>query len=233
MMTDDELQLAKEGLKESIKQSLAPFQDLLRQLFGPSATEVGLAWGDSTRLWRVKRLVRCLDEFQQFKMKRGLKLKSIALKTLFPLLEGATLEDDDDLHERWVALLVNAARADYQYEIPAYFPDVLRQLTCEEARFLDSAYDELTIGADKRRAELQAKYPEFKGDAAAMLGISGKLISVVHPIAIDNLERLRLVTRNVTALAVDDELFNAMPAGNHLYITELGRTFVNACRLPK
>lgn len=228
MMTHDELDLAKEG----IKQSLAPFQDLLRELLGPTATEVGLAWADSIRLWRVRRLVRCLDEFQRFVTKRGLKLKPIALKTLFPLLEGATLEDDDDLHERWVALLVNAARADYRNEIPAYFPDILRQLTCEEARFLDSAYDELTIGAEKRRAELQAKYPDFKGDAAAVIGVSGKLISRVHPIAVDNLERLRLVTRNPIALAIDDALSHTTATGNHLYITELGRAFVDACRLP-
>jgi hypothetical protein len=232
MMTPDELELAKEGLKESIKQSLAPFQDLLRQLFGPAATEAGLAWGDSTRLWRVKRLVQCLDDFREFAMKRGLKLKPVAVKILFPLLEGATLEDDDDLHQRWVALLINAASTDYENEIPAYFPDILKQLTRDEARLLDSAYDELTVGAEKRRAELQSKHPNFKGDAVAMLGISGKLISTVHPMAVDNLERLRLVTRNLTALAVDDALANTMATGNHLYMTELGKAFVNACRFP-
>jgi hypothetical protein len=232
-MIHDELELAKEGLKESIKQSLAPFQDLIRQLLGPTATEVGLAWGDSTRLWRVKRLVLFLEDFHQFVTKRGLKLKPVAVKTLFPLLEGATLEDDDDLHQRWVALLVNAARTDYQSAIPAYFTDILRQLTCAEAHFLDSAYDELTLGAEKRRTELQARYPDFKGDAVAMLGISGKLISTVHSMAVDNLERLRLVTRNFTALAVDDALSNTMATGNHLYITDLGRAFVNACRFPK
>lgn len=229
---NDELEITKEGVKESIKQTLAPFQELLRQLLGPAATEVGLAWRDSMQLWRLKRLVRIADEFKKFVTEKRLSLKPVALKTLFPLLEGATLEDDEDLHQRWIALLVNAARTDNKGEIPAYFPDILKQLSGEEARFLDSAHNELTVGAEKRRAELQNKFPDFRGDASAMLGISGKLISTVHPIAVDNLERLRLVTRNLTPLAVDDVLTNTMGPDNHLFISELGKAFVKACRLP-
>jgi Abortive infection alpha len=233
MIPDNELELAKEAVNAGIAQSLAPFQDLLRQLLGPAATEVGLAWGASMRLWRLKRLVRVFDEFQKFITEKGLSLKPVAMKTLFPLLEGATLEDNEDLHQRWVALLVNAARTDNDGEVPAYFPDILRQLSCEEARFLDSAYNETTVGAEQRRIELQKKHPDFRGDASAMLGISGKLISTVHPIAVDNLERLRLVTRNLTALAVDDVLTNSFGADNHLYISGLGSAFVKACRFPK
>jgi hypothetical protein len=101
---------------------------------------------------------------------------------------------DEDLHQRWVALLTNVARTDFEGEILPCFPDILKQLTSEEAQFMDRAYDELTRDAEKRRVEILDKNPGFKGDVG-FLGNSGRMLQSVHPVLIDNLERLMLVTR--------------------------------------
>lgn len=154
-------------------------------------------------------------------------------RTLFPLLEGATLEDEEDLHRRWLALLVNTARIDYDKEVLPYFPDILKQLTSEEARFLDAAYDEMTTGAEQRQTDIRASNPHLGGSQTFDLGTSGKLIGSIHPIAIDNLERLRLVTRNRGGLSLDNKIVFATAGGNHLYVSDLGQAFVVACRLPK
>jgi hypothetical protein len=110
---DQGLELAKEAVKEL----LAPVTDVMNQLLGPSATEIGLSWGESVRVWRLKRTVRLFQELRQIGDDAGLHLKPIAPRLLFPLLEAASLEDDKDLHERWVALLTNAATTDYESEI--------------------------------------------------------------------------------------------------------------------
>ena len=73
-MNSNELEMQKEAIKEGIKQFFEPYQDLLRQLLGPAASEIGLAWGDSTRLWRAKRYARLMEEFQRFVSERKLKL---------------------------------------------------------------------------------------------------------------------------------------------------------------
>ena len=221
------LELAKEGVKQLIE----PVTDIVKQLLGPAAAEIGLAWGDSLRFWRLKRTVRLLEDVKRVTSDAGLQLKPVAPRLLFPILEAASLQDDEDLHRRWVALLTNAARTDYDQILPC-FPDLLRQLTSEEAQFLDRAYDEVTRDAEKRRVEILDKNPGFKGDVG-FLGISGRILQSVHPVLIENLERLMLVTRMNVPLSFDDKILNTMPPANHLYVSELGKAFVRACRLPK
>ena len=156
------LELAKEG----VKQLLEPVTDIIKRLFGPAAAEIGLAWGDSFRLWRLKRTVRLLEDVRQVTSDAGLQLKPVAPRILFPLLESASLQDDEDLHQRWVALLTNAARSDFEGELLPCFPDILKQLTSEEAQFMDRAYDEVTRDTERRRAEIIAENPEFHGTGA-------------------------------------------------------------------
>src|ERR1019366_10514792 len=112
-MTPDEMELAKEGLKESAKQMFAPVQDIVRQVSGPAATEVGLILGDYFRVWRLKNAVRLLEDVKQVVSDAGMTLRPVVPRLLFPILDAATLDDDEDLHKRWVALLTNAARVDF------------------------------------------------------------------------------------------------------------------------
>src|SRR6266852_1102029 len=230
--TTPEEEQAMELAKEGVKNLLEPVKDLVQRLLGPAATEIGLSCGDSFRVWRLKRTVRLLEEVRQIAVEAGLHLKPVAPRLLFPLLESASLEDDEDLHERWVALLTNAATTDYDNEILPCFPDILRQLTTEEAQFLDRAYDQVTTDAEKRRAEIRERNPKAPEDAGTA-AISGQLLKPVHPIMVENLERLMLVTRDTVPLSLNDSLTNTFPPANRLYVTELGRSFVRACHLPK
>lgn len=230
-MTPDELELAKEGIKESVKQTLAPVQDIVRQVSGPVATEVGLILGDYFRVWRLKNAVRLLDDVKQVASDANLRLKPVAPRLLFPILDAATLDDDEDLHKRWVALLTNAAQTDFDSEILPCFPDILKQLTSVEAQFLDKAYDDATADAEKRSTpQTAALYGLLEPNR-----ISGHVLSNVHPLVVENLERLMLVSRNSgVKLSTDDQRYVSVTAtSNRLYVTSLGKAFVRACRLPK
>jgi len=78
-------------------------------------------------------------------------------KILLPILDGASLEDDAELQDKWAALLVSAAsRPDEEVR---GFSEILRQVTPALAKFLDRAFDEtaeaykteikkLTVGAN-------------------------------------------------------------------------------------
>lgn len=222
-----------EQAKEGVKQLLEPVTDIIKSLLGPAAAEIGLAWGDSLRLWRLKRIVRLLEDVRQITSDAGLQLKPVAPRILFPLLESASLQDDEDLHQRWVALLTNAARSDFEGEILPCFPDILKQLTSEEAQFIDRAYDEVTRDAERRRTEILSENPEFHGTDVGFLGLSGGIIRSVHPVLIENMERLMLVTRTRVPLSVGNKIVNTMPPANHLYVSELGKIFVRACRVSK
>ena len=230
VMTPEEQAL--ELAKEAVRKTLEPVTDTLKALLGPAAEEIGLAWGDSFRVWRLKRIVRLLDEVKHVASNAGLKLKPVAPRVLFPLLEAASLEDDEDLHQRWVALLTNASTAaQTNSNILPCFPDILKQLTSVEAHFLDKAYDEITIDAERRRAEILEANPGFGGQIGT-IRLSGKLLSSVKQLMIANMERLMLITRNDIGLTLDDRIVNTMPSANHLYLSEFGSSFVRACRLP-
>jgi hypothetical protein len=68
-------------------------------------------------------------------------------------------------------------------------------------------------------------------EMADALGISGGTLSSLTPLMIENLERLMLVTRTKLPLSLDDKIHNVMPGQNHLYVSELGKAFVRACRI--
>jgi hypothetical protein len=126
------------AIKTGIEQLLAPLHDFLGKLLGPAATEVGLSVGDSARVWRMKRQLRLLQELKAMIDASGLDIKPIAPRLFFPILEAASVEDDDDMQSRWAALLANAATTN---SVHPSFIEVLRNLAPDEARLLDKLYD--------------------------------------------------------------------------------------------
>ena len=235
-MTPDDLEIAKEMSKELVKQALAPVQEIVRELSGPAATEVGLMLGDAVRAWRVKQEVRYLQDVKEVASKAGLKLKPVAPRLLFPILDSASVEDDEDLHQRWVALLTNAARTDFDGEVLPSFPDILKQLTAQEAQFLDRAYDEVTAGEERR--DIQHRVQILSGFPFLEHPVRQETLELIRPVMLDNLRRLMLLTRDsgVYTSLYEDGLasFDQMISKefeNAVYITAFGKAFVRACRL--
>ncbi|MEO5926269.1 MAG: Abi-alpha family protein [Bryobacteraceae bacterium] len=66
----------------------------------------------------------------------GFTPKAVPPKILFPLLEGASLEEDEGLHDMWAALLTNAASPDGAEKVRPSFTEVLRQMAPDEAVLL-------------------------------------------------------------------------------------------------
>lgn len=204
----------------------APVQDIMSQLLGSSATEIGLMWGDFFRVRRLKNALRLFEDVKRLAEEHGFTLKPVAPRLLLPILESASLLDDVDLNQRWAALLTNAARTDYDGSVLPAFPEILNQLTPEEARFLDEVYEE-SVASDSGKVRSDSAFHDEEG----FWRISAKALASVHPVLIDDLERLRLVTRTGVAISINDELVNKMPPANHLYLSNLGKVFIRACRV--
>ena len=66
--------------------------------------------------------------------------RQIPLKLAIPLLEAASLEDDDFLQDLWVKLLVNAANIECKVSLQRAYISILEQLTSLEARMLLKIY---------------------------------------------------------------------------------------------
>jgi hypothetical protein len=94
-------------------------------------------WRDKVRFYRFKRQLECVKKAERFVQEAGFTPEAVPIKQLFPLLEGASLEGDEDLHTMWSALLANAALPHQTNEVRPIYVAVLRQLAPDEAAVLN------------------------------------------------------------------------------------------------
>lgn len=130
----DDKDLVKAGAEGLMK----PISDLVDKIAGPAAEEIGLTLRDSVRVYRAKRQLRLLRKLQAMVEEAGISPHSIPLKVLLPALDYASVEDDEQLHTAWAALLANAADPESGIHISGSFPEMLRVLSPPEAQLLDA-----------------------------------------------------------------------------------------------
>jgi hypothetical protein len=151
-----------DGLTEigKVVGSLAqPVQGFLGKLLGPASSEAGELLADNIRFIRWKNTLKILEKAQKEMEIRGIQPKEVPLKTLLPVLEGASLESDDvNLQDKWANLLISAASGNLSR--PSY-PKILSELVQSEAQILDYLYAvELRIVA--RKVELKKVDQEYR-----------------------------------------------------------------------
>ncbi len=107
------------------------------KIISPSAEELGLLIKDRVSLWRFNNQIKILNKAKAQCEKNNISIKSISPKLLCPYLENASLEDDDNLQDKWANLLVNMV--DSQQNIQNHvFPYILSQLSKDEFVFLEA-----------------------------------------------------------------------------------------------
>jgi len=145
----------------------------LEKLVGPSLEETGLMIQDNVRLWRVKNQIRILNKAQEYCAKKGINPKQIPIKTLVPLLEYGSLEENPKIQEKWASLLAHASESPSNNNIISSYAQILNQLSSKEVVILDRLFLEylfapqekragLTFGTQKVCSILQLSEEEFK-----------------------------------------------------------------------
>jgi hypothetical protein len=227
-----------------------PFSNLVEKLAGPFAKELGLTFGDAARVYRYSRALKLLQKVDRITADAGFEPSAVRPKVLLPILNHASVEDDEDMHDRWAALLANASNPNRKFEIRPSFPEILTQISSKEATLLDSIQQHV----DKNLAKNHPDVPKASNWAYlvdvgtwktllrlyANLRLSQLPTSVLldferhgkspeatadysdFRIAIDNLIRLGL-------LREDQTKSHPRPL---VHITALGYDFVLACRSP-
>ena len=99
-MTDED-SLLKSGIESVMK----PISDLIDEIAGPAAEELGLTLQDSVRVYRAKRELRLFQKTKEILDHFGSLPGRVPLKALLPIIEHGSIEEDDDLQDRWAALL--------------------------------------------------------------------------------------------------------------------------------
>lgn len=112
----------------------------LAKILGPGAEELGEIGRDYIKGRRAKNTERTLAEADNLLAATGREPQEVPLDIAVPLLEGASLQEDPTLADKWAALLANAADPAQKVRVQPGFTEVLRQLTPTDARILQMLY---------------------------------------------------------------------------------------------
>lgn len=82
---------------------------MAKRMLGPAADEFAEGMRDQVRLYRYRRQLYCVQKAAKMAEAAGFTPNEVPSKLLFPLLEGASFEENEDLHTMWAALLANAS----------------------------------------------------------------------------------------------------------------------------
>lgn len=130
----------KLNIKSStIEKGLEIAKEFLGKLIIPSIEEVGLLMSDKVKYLRFKNQINVLLKARKYVEKRKIKIKELPIKILAPLLESASLEEEDFLQDRWASLLANMAdsKGNLQNQV---FPFLLSQLSIQEYLELNNLF---------------------------------------------------------------------------------------------
>ena len=124
------------------KEALDTGRAIGRFVAAPTGEVVGMLH-DHLKVVRFERQVRLLDRAAEFMAERGKAGpdRKIPLNVALPLLEAATLEEDNDLQDLWVRLLVNGTDGDRPDEIERSFVSILRDMSRLDAEILQKIGD--------------------------------------------------------------------------------------------
>jgi hypothetical protein len=191
---------------------------------GPLEQGMGI-FEDRLKYIRWERQERLMQRAQEFLKRTGMDAptRPVPMKLVIPILQGATLEEDDSLQDRWAALLVNAANAKFTGEIRRSYTSILEQLTPLDAQILDVVY---ALPFDKsQHSGVVTK--DLPGDVhiADMTAIEFPLPPEEVVISLSNLARLGCLHPAIT--------WSGGESFGKVNTTIAGRAFVQACIVPK
>lgn len=191
---------------------------------GPLADEVGEMLRDKLRDYRRRNLERTVARAQQLLSNAGKFPDSIPSRTLVPIIEGASVEDDPALAEKWAVLLANAADGSNRSVKPSY-ANILAQLTPLDAEVLD-----LT-------AELCAQVSHESDDWGVSYLRILEVLSDRNPVAAGEVHAA-LDTLRGLGLLYDEPSLRPFEGGyaltdqTEVLISHLGHAFLRACTHP-
>lgn len=176
---------------------------------------------DKLKYLRWERQIRLTERANALLAERGLAQPSrkVPLQVAIPLIQAASLEEDDWLQDQWAALLVNAADAASHVEVRRAFISILEDMTPLDALLLKKIYSSTKVPdmeAEIWTTHLPECITEQKPDQEDLRPPSYVEISL------GNLARLGLIT---TAMA-----WGGFAIFSCVHRTVLGREFLRAIR---
>lgn len=220
----------------TIEKGLDLAKIFLERVTGPAVDEVGMLLADNVRIWRWKNQIKILESAQRYAEKHNISLKKIPIKLLVPLLENASLEEDENLQEKWRNLLVNYVDSTKSFSSSVY-PYLLSQLSSNEVLLLwklstslvnlNRVHSQIPAGMDFSHQEFYISDIKIKKDEISNLRRLG-LIFEEEKIVNTKIDSSKVSPQQLLPSSLIN--YESIKTGN-IKLTDIGKHFVEACSL--
>lgn len=194
-------------------------RDLGSFIAGPAAEVVGMV-EDQLKVARIERRVRLMDRVDALMKDRGMSgpTRQLPLAVGLPLLSYAAVEEEDELQDRWAALLTNAADSDSGTEVRRAFVSMLADMTPLDVKCLA-----MIAAAPNSHSGLvlTENLPHRVEPESRETGTTRNLPTEEVSVSLGNLNRLGCITFGTT--------WTGKVHPSIVAITPLGLAFVRAC----
>lgn len=202
------------------------------RVFKEPVDEVAGIIHDKLRFVRWKRLVGMSDEVNKILESKGIKdTRAVPPKLAIPIIEDASLEDDETLQKLWSRLLANAMDPHFNGELRYGFTEMIKGITGIEAKMLEAIYNALQDGGHLAKPAEVAKVRFDKEKLMQALGLD----DITYMLSVNNLMRMQCVAPAVIqtgGIMFGNEPTTIYKGTDSITLTPLGVKFVEACIRP-
>ncbi|GMN08631.1 hypothetical protein MTsPCn5_40210 [Croceitalea sp. MTPC5] len=135
------------------KQILDKTEKFMSKLLGPSINEWGELFADNVRFRRIKNQVKIFNKTRELLDRNGMEPRELNLKTLVPLIEYSSVEEEELLQDKWSNLIANMAITPENGLEPRLI-NTLSSLSSLEAKILDFIFEDIYVRRQMKLAQL-------------------------------------------------------------------------------
>lgn len=141
-MSDEQAKAVQEVAKTSGKlvEAAEKVGGFVSKIVGGASTQVGGILEDWAKYYRYKNLLAIADKVEVLHAQRKLEGKTIPIppRAAIPMLESASLEDDEVLQEVWARLIANSTDPNFKESLHPGYIEIVKQISPDEAIILNS-----------------------------------------------------------------------------------------------
>jgi len=137
---------------------MRPFSNLVEKLFGGLVEQIGGIWEDSLKVRRFERRVKLFEKVKRIVDDAGFEPQQVPDKVWIPLLQFASVEDDEYLQQQWANMLANAANPLDGTQEYTSFVQILQQLTPRDVKLLMEIYSSTQLVSGFTEIEIYRLY---------------------------------------------------------------------------
>lgn len=225
--TQEVAKVAVKGLETSEKVG----RFLAKVLGEPIEIATGML-GDKLKFMRWERQIRLVDRVREINHARRIEGKEIPVlpKLVIPILENASLEENDLLQDLWAKLLSSAQGKDSSKVVRSAFIDIIKQLEVVDAQILELIFSSHSDAVDKWEINVRSSIDiTFSAsDIMKILNISEQACED----SIDNLMRVRCIRseiKGIEEIRIGSECAMIDKGNSSICLTSFGLRFIAAC----